>query len=184
MHPLHGPHGPGPDGVDPLSLDVFRAFKRAMILNRHLMMAMLSEDDLHPAQGGCLLVLAHAEGLSQSELAAALHVSRPTVTAMLQKMESAGTIERRPDERDQRVTRLFLTPAGRDLAARMRAVHGEIISATVGSLAETDRADLLRLLDELNLRAAAMLDEHAGASGARSCETHGRAAEGPEGAGR
>ncbi|MBN1193122.1 MAG: MarR family transcriptional regulator [Coriobacteriia bacterium] len=167
----HSPHHhncpPGPpdglepefEGVDPLSADVFRAFKRSMILNRHLMMSRFAPEDTHPAQAGCLLVLSQADGISQSVLADILHVSRPTVTTMLQRMEAAGTVERRTDESDQRVTRLFITTAGRELAARMRDVHAEIINDTFGCLSEDDRRELLRLLDSLNERAAAKLRE-------------------------
>ena len=171
VHPPHAPHRHHPpggasdpfdpvlEGVDPLSVDVFRAFKRAMVLNRHLMMAALAGEDARPAQAFCLLALSRTDGLSQSELAAALHVSRPTVTTMLQKMEAAGTVERRADEHDQRVTRLHLTPEGHQLAERMRTVHAQVIDSTIGSLSEADRRELLRLLQALNEHAAAMLHE-------------------------
>lgn len=164
-HGCRDPHGPGDpfdvvlEGVDPLSVDVFRAFKRSMVLNRHLMMAALTDEDTHPAQAGCLLALSRADGISQSDLAAMLHVSRPTVTTMLQKMEAAGTIERRADEADQRVTRLYLTDAGRTQAERMRRVHAEVIAGTIGELPEHDRRELLRLLGELNERAVSRLRE-------------------------
>ena len=42
-----------------------------------------------------------------------LHLSRPSVTAMLQALEKSGAIERRSDERDQRLTRVYLTDEGR-----------------------------------------------------------------------
>jgi DNA-binding MarR family transcriptional regulator len=157
--PSHHPLDAALEGVDPLSLDVFRAFKRSVILNRHLMMMMLAGEHAHPAQAGCLLTLSGADGLSQSDLAAMLNVSRPTVTSMLQKMEAAGTVERRADEHDQRVTRLFLTPMGREVAERMREVHADIINSTVGTLPERDRQTLLQLLDAVNERAASRLHE-------------------------
>lgn len=157
IHPPHDPFEPVLEGVDPLSVEVFRAFKRSMILNRHLMMAKLATEDAHPAQAGCLLFLSHTDGLSQSDLAARLHVSKPTVTTMLQKMEAAGTVERRSDEHDQRVTRLYLTPKGHDLAQRMRAVHADIIATTIGGMPESDRRELLRLLEALNDLAATTL---------------------------
>jgi len=157
-HPSpHVDHDFGIEGVDPLSVAVFRAFKRTMVMNRHLMMARLSGEEAHPAQAGCLLVLSRADGLSQSDLAAALHVSRPTVTTMVQKMEASGIVERRADEHDQRVTRLHLTTAGHELAARMRAVHAEIIDGTIGRLSRADRNELLRLLTALDSNAEAML---------------------------
>ncbi|MBN2248539.1 MAG: MarR family transcriptional regulator [Coriobacteriia bacterium] len=145
------------EGVDPLSLDVFKAQKRSMVLSRHLMMSSLSSEESHPGQAACLLALSTSGGMSQSELADVLHVSKPTVTVMLQKLEAAGALERRTDEHDQRVTRLFLTQRGVELAERMRAVHAEIINTTIGRLSEADRRELLRLLTILNGHAAARL---------------------------
>jgi DNA-binding MarR family transcriptional regulator len=161
-HALPDPFEPALEGVDPLAVDVFRAFKRSMILNRHLMMAMLAEEETHPAQAGCLLALSRSDGVSQSDLATMLHVSRPTVTSMLQKMEAASLIERRADEHDQRVTRIFLSPSGVEVAERMRKVHARIIASTVGEMPEADRVELLRLLEALNERAVAALQRAGG----------------------
>lgn len=162
-HHTHHPHPPGDpfdatlDGIDQLSVDVFKAYKRSMVLNRHLMMTSLSGEEAHPGQAGCLLALSHHDGISPSELADVLHVSRPTVTSMLQRMEAAGAVERRPDEHDQRITRLHLTTRGHELADRMRAVHADVIDATIGQLSEDDRRELLRLLALLNDHAVARL---------------------------
>lgn len=153
-HPPNDPFDSALEGVDPLSLDVFKAHKRSLMLSRHLMMMSLSGQESHPGQAACLLALSRSGGMSQSELASALHVSRPTVTVMLQKLEAAGALERRTDEHDQRVTRLFLTPSGAELAGRMRTVHAEVINTTIGRLSEADRRELLRLLTLLNGHAA------------------------------
>lgn len=156
-HPSSDAFDSALEGVDPLSFDVFKAHKRSMVLSRHLMMMSLSGEESHPGQAGCLLALSRSGGMSQSELADALHVSRPTVTVMLQKLEATGAIERRTDEHDQRVTRLSLTPRGAELAERMRAVHAEIINTTIGRLTEADQRELLRLLTMLNGHAAEQL---------------------------
>mgnify|MGYP001764656646 CR=1 FL=1 len=81
--------------IDAATMEAFRAFKRAMMLHRRLLMATFAEEHMHPAQAGCLQALAHRDGMSQSDLAEMLHVSRPTVTTMLQRMEAAEVIERR-----------------------------------------------------------------------------------------
>lgn len=165
MHPGHPPDDPfsaGLEGVDPLSIDIFKAFKRSMVLKRHLMTMSLSGEESHPGQAGCLVALSHHDGMSPSELADVLRVSRPTVTAMLQRMETAGAIERRTDEHDQRVTRVHLTPRGHALAERMRMVHADVIKTTIGQLSEDDRRELLRLLTLLNERAVEQLREMEG----------------------
>lgn len=147
------------DGVDADSIAAFRAFKRAMMLHRRLLMATFAEEQMHPAQAGCLQALAHRDGLSQSDLAEMLHVSRPTVTTMLQRMETGGTIERRPDEADSRITRVYLTEAGRALAERMHAGFAEMLNVSIGSMSEADKREFTRILGALNEHVESVLRE-------------------------
>lgn len=148
-----------PAGVDLDPWSVFLVFKNTMILQRRLMATLLADEDTHPAQAGCLHVLAHQDGISQSEMAERLHVSRPTVTTMLQKMEATGVIERRPDAHDQRLTRIYLTQAGKVLVARLDAVFAQLIRAGIGPMTENDRAELRRLLGILNENLTQAIEE-------------------------
>jgi DNA-binding MarR family transcriptional regulator len=164
-------------GADPDSAKALRAFKRAIMLHRRLLMAVLaSEGPIHPAQAGCVQVLSERDGASQSDLAEALHVSRPTVTVMLQRMEAAGLVERRPDAADSRVTRVYLTEQGRALAERMRAAFGEIVALSIGRLPEDERSELARPLEKLNAEVAGALEERGlGASAHPHDHDHGEA---------
>jgi len=138
------------EGVDELSTRVFRAFLNALRLHRQLMMTTLAARDTHPGQAICLRFLSANDGVTQRDLADSLHLARPTVSKMLQAMERAGAIERRPDEHDQRLTRVHLTPAGHELETGLRAVSAATINETVGALPERDRRELERLLDALS----------------------------------
>ena len=161
MHhmPPDDTHFSPPQGVDAGSFDVFREFKNAMTLQRRLMMRLLADEETHPAQAGCLHVLARQDGLSQSELAEKLHVSRPTATTMLQKMEASGVIERRPDEHDQRLLRIYLTETGKALVTRIESVFAQLINSGVGPMTENDRAELRRLLGVLNENLTNAIDQ-------------------------
>lgn len=145
--------------VDGAAMEAFRAFKRAMMLHRRLLMSTFSEERIHPAQAGCLQALAHRDGMSQSDLAEMLHVSRPSVTTMLQRMEGAGVIERRPDEADSRITRVYLTVAGRELADRMRAGFVDMLNVSMGSMPDADKREFTRILGTLNDHVDSVLKE-------------------------
>ena len=144
----HTPDGPGPrdGGGDPLTTEVFAQFRRVMHLNRQLMMRMMSEQGSHPAQSGCLQVIAKNEGISQRELAGIMHLSAPTVTTMLQKLERNSLVERHDDPADQRVTRLKLTEAGRALNDDLRVARHRHMATTIGSLPEADQREFARIL--------------------------------------
>lgn len=172
-HHLFDDDHPHPSGS---GFEAFKALKRSMMLNRRLLGTLLADDEMHPAQAGCLQALSHHDGMSQSDLATALHVSRPTVTTMLQRMEASGTIVRRADEDDSRITRVYLTDSGRATAERMREVLVEVLRLSLGSLSEDERAELARLLTAINDNMEAALAERGCATG--SCQS---AHEGGEG---
>lgn len=70
---------------------------------------------IHPGQIPVLSVLKRQEGVSQREIADMLHIKPPTVTVTLQRLEKSGFVCRKPDPRDQRISRIFLTEKGRSM---------------------------------------------------------------------
>jgi MarR family transcriptional regulator, organic hydroperoxide resistance regulator len=136
------------EGLDPLSYRAFGAFKRVLHLQRQLMTKLTSGHDSFPGQAHCLRMLAGRDGASQRELADGLHLSAPAVTTMLQRMQKAGLVDRRPDATDQRVTRVYLTPAGQEREAEVRAAFGAFVSAAFDSMSVHDREELVRLLEQ------------------------------------
>lgn len=77
--------------------------------------ALMDDIGLYRGQPPLLHELWIREGCTQTELAEGMCVAPATVTNMLQHMQENGMVERRPDADDQRVTRVYLTPAGRDI---------------------------------------------------------------------
>ena len=162
MNHGHTPHCalPKPEGVDPLSYSVFSAYMRSLHLHRQLMGRLLVGQDSHPGQVFCLRMLAANDGISQRDLAEALHLSRPAVTTMLQRMAKAGLVDRRPDSNDQRLMRTYLTDEGRALEAQMRATFATYISSAFDSMSTEDRTELARLLGIVaENTTAALLDD-------------------------
>ncbi|MDP3600470.1 MAG: MarR family winged helix-turn-helix transcriptional regulator [Bosea sp. (in: a-proteobacteria)] len=84
--------------------------------------------------------IAHVPGLTQQALAEKLLVGRSAMSMLLPELERRGLIERRADEADRRLRRLWLTPEGQALTDRAMAIHVERLEAmmTVLSDAECD----------------------------------------------
>ena len=68
---------------------------------------------LYRGQPRVLHALWDQEGLTHTDLSRLLQVQPATITKMLQRMEKAGFVERRHDLEDRRVSRVYLTAAGR-----------------------------------------------------------------------
>jgi DNA-binding PadR family transcriptional regulator len=97
---------------------------------------------------------------------------------MLQAMEKAGAIERRSDQHDQRLTRVHLTAAGRELETGLRAVSAATINETIGALSAADRSELERLLNTFAASISAALDARRGEHAARAAHEDEAAHEG------
>ena len=87
------------------------------------MEAVFSGHGLTAPQFDVLASLRGNEGITQQELAGRLLVSKGNITFILERMERAGWVERRPDRRDGRTNRLYLTDGGADLLADVLPDH-------------------------------------------------------------
>jgi MarR family transcriptional regulator for hemolysin len=98
------------------------------------------------AQWAVLAKLERTEGLKQTEIADLMEMQPITLTRLIDKLCDAGLIERRSDETDRRVNRLYLTEAAKPLMAKLAILRGEITQTALASLSN---ADTHRLVDEL-----------------------------------
>lgn len=64
--------------------------------------------------------LADREGISNAELADLLYVTRPSVSALLERLERGGFIRREVASTDRRGICIWLEPAGRDIVSSLR----------------------------------------------------------------
>lgn len=78
----------------------------------------LSAFGLGKGQPPILKYLSEHDGCKQSEIAQWGHVTAATTTVMLQTMEKNGLIDRRPDEKDLRVMRVYITEKGKEIQKR------------------------------------------------------------------
>lgn len=114
--------------------------------HRNRVQARLSEIGLYAGQEMILMRLCEAQGVTQSQLVDDLCVEPPTVTKMLQRMESAGLVERRQDSEDARVSRVYLTAQGEAIEGSLRSIWQELENETTAGLSEMEQALLRRLL--------------------------------------
>ena len=152
-----GPPEPKFEHLDPLTTRVFLAFGRLMHLQRLVMLRSVGSQGVHPREIFALMLLREHDGMSQRELASVFHLSPPRVSMILRSLEESGAIERRVDELDRRLVRVFLTPEGRRREEEQRAVFEDYVRRTLGALSEQDREELERLLTELAARTEELL---------------------------
>ena len=93
------------------------------------------------AQWAVLAKVERNEGLKQSELAEQMEMQPITLTRLIDKLAEAGLIERRGDDTDRRVNRLYLKKAARPLLAKLAVLRGELTDTALQGIspAEAER---------------------------------------------
>lgn len=111
--------------------------------------AVRSPLGLTPGQLSVLLVIAHNEGLTQSDLCAALGIQRANFTPLLHELEARGFAVREVLPADRRSNSLRLTRRGRQVLARALPLHERLEKRITSCLGSRARSQLLELLQKL-----------------------------------
>lgn len=138
--------------IGPLASKLGYVLRRAQLAVFDEIITALAEVGLRPAQYAVLMLLEHAPGLKQSEVAEALGIQRANFVALFDGLERRGLARRSPTPNDRRSYALHLTEGGRELlvrAARIDAGHEAHLDARLGP---GGRQQLLQLLGQLLVR--------------------------------
>lgn len=112
------------------------------------------EAGLTPARLSALSVVVFAGPLTVGELAAAEQVRSPTMTSLVNGLEDAGLVARRPDGDDRRVVRVVATAKGRRILQRARSRRIAVLADRLAVLPARDLATLRRAAELMEQVAA------------------------------
>jgi DNA-binding MarR family transcriptional regulator len=84
--------------------------------------------------------------LRVTELAAALQVTQPTMTAQVHRLESQGWLQRKEDDQDGRAVRVSLTSDGRALLASIVASRARLLDSGLDRLDPDETARIAAAL--------------------------------------
>ena len=118
------------------------------------------------SEARALIELVSARGIAQGELAALLGLDKSTVSRLAAGLERKGWVRRGRDEGNQRYVRLYLTPQGGDVAARVWQAWQSRQARILAALSPAERAGLSAGLGGLvrSLAAEGLLNDPAGSS--------------------
>jgi MarR family 2-MHQ and catechol resistance regulon transcriptional repressor len=135
---------------DPLAHRALQALLRAEAAVRRSLAAELEREGVSAAGFSALVVLTTAGGsLELRALRRRLDWSKPNATEVTATLESHGLVRRRRLSRDRRAAVVDLTPAGRDLVARLFPEHADRVTRTFGALDEGEKRSLAEICRKL-----------------------------------
>jgi MarR family transcriptional regulator, organic hydroperoxide resistance regulator len=108
--------------------------------------AVLNPLNLYEGQQNLLLLLWDEDGLPQAEITRRLGIEAASVSKGIERIESAGFIERRPDPDDARMNRIFLTDAGRALEEPVKQAWFGAEEQLLANMTPEERMLLRRLM--------------------------------------
>ncbi|WP_370954488.1 MarR family winged helix-turn-helix transcriptional regulator [Bosea sp. RCC_152_1] len=135
--------------VPQASSEADRVWFRVMRLHQRMLTqitARIRTIGLSIPQFDLLSTLTEQEGISQSELAERLYVTKGNVSGLVDRLVQAGLVERRAIAGDRRSYAMHLTPEGRRLAERGIAIQRDFVARTLGKLAPQELSELDRLI--------------------------------------
>ncbi len=96
-----------------------------------------------------LFALAMSKKVPMQEIARMIDRDKSTLTALVDKLEDLGYVERVKDGQDQRVVILQLTRKAYSIRPIMLGISRSLLSGLYKGFTEPEKKDLVRLLDKL-----------------------------------
>jgi DNA-binding MarR family transcriptional regulator len=126
--------------------EAFRGVARQL---RHQTQRALAPWDVTPAQARALGVLTRHGPMRLGALSEYLRIAPRSATEVVDALEEAQLVERRPDPEDRRATLVAPTGRGDEVAEGIRAARAAEAEGFFARLDEADRASLARILRAL-----------------------------------
>jgi MarR family transcriptional regulator for hemolysin len=126
-------------GVGALLVEVARLLRRNF--NRRA-----QDRGLTQTQWQALAHLSRDQGMNQACLADLLEVQPITAGRLVDRLEAAGWVQRRPDPADRRVQRLYLTSKAEPLLDDMRALAAATREEAMAGLPDRERRQMIQAL--------------------------------------
>jgi DNA-binding MarR family transcriptional regulator len=120
------------------------------------------------AQWAILSRISRNEGLRQVDLASEMDMEPISVARIIDKLQTAGLVERRPDPADRRAYRLHLLPAAAPVLEKVRAIGAGVLEPALAHLNPTEIEALIATLSDLRANLLNIETENAGPREANS----------------
>ena len=116
--------------------------------NDQILNEALAQMDLTASQGMIMGYLAHrvSKPPCAKDIEEHFHLSHPSVSGTLSRLEKKGFIEFRPDEQDRRCKRIYILPKGRQCHDRMHQVIRDNEERMVQGFSPEEREQFQTLL--------------------------------------
>lgn len=117
--------------------------------------------DLTRSQWSILATLSRSssKGMMQAEIAREMDVGKVTIGGLVSRLETAGLIERKSDDTDKRLKRVYITDKGYEVIRRMIILADELNNDILEGISEKDRVIAEETLVKVRSNLKRMIDD-------------------------
>ena len=145
---------PDPDALGFVLIDVARLLRSAF--ERRIAIAGLG---LTPGEARTLVRISTLEGSRQLDIAQRMGIEPMTLSTYLDRLQSLGFIERRPDPSDRRAKLIYTTAIAGELIASIRTEQVELMQHVTSGIGEPDIEVMRERLKRLRANLSAMEED-------------------------
>ena len=98
----------------------------------------MTQSKIFRGQGMMLMFISEHEGMTHSEIAERLNISPAAATKVIKRLEEEGYVQRQSDEKDERLSRVFLQDAGRAVISGIQSSFTRLDEQTFQNFGEED----------------------------------------------
>ncbi len=95
--------------------------------------------------------LSKEQGIKQAALAERMDMQPIALARLIDRMEVAGWVERRPDPIDRRAVQLFLTTKAQPILREIRDARADFEKAVLAGISDAEQDQLRRLLGKIRV---------------------------------
>ncbi|WP_218574833.1 MarR family winged helix-turn-helix transcriptional regulator [Reyranella sp. CPCC 100927] len=119
------------------------------------------------AQWWVIAHLSRQDGMTQIQLADIMDVGKASLGTIVDRLETAGLVERRPDPVDGRAKRVFMTRKSRQLLKTMQDFERVFNARILRRLSDAERNALVRMLSLIRADLVGFAEEGTGSGPGR-----------------
>lgn len=117
--------------------------------------------DLTRSQWSLLSTLSRSssKGMMQADIARQMDVGKVTIGGLVHRLETAGLIERRSDDTDKRLKRVYITDKGYEVIRRMIVLADELNNDILAGISDKERVLAEEILVRVRSNLKRMIDD-------------------------
>ena len=125
-------------------------FHNLLRLRRARLMSLINNVELFPGQIPILAIIDGNNGCTQKEIGENMKLKPASITDSLKRLEKAGLINRKQDEKDLRITRVYITDVGKEQLEKAVEISYSFDAICFAGFSADEKETFISLMQKMN----------------------------------